>query len=119
MSLPPPPAELAFLTDRIGAEMTLRLIEQHGGTRLHVAKAPTPGSKLARDIGHDAALALAKVWGGDYLKVPLAREWRARVYQSRGGSYAKIARRLGVTEGTVWGYLNQAGMTNRQADLFG
>lgn len=121
MTEPPPPAELAFLTDRIGAEATLRLIELHGGTRVHVPKFPNQGVKLAREIGLAQAKALAEVWGGDYLKVPLCRYWRARVYRQRDGlSYPEIARKLGVTERAVWKYLSDAGMTTAppQPDLF-
>jgi len=118
MTEPPPPAELAFLTARIGAEATLKLLELHGGTRLHIPKHPNQGVRIAREIGLANARALAAHWGGDYLKVPLCRHWRARVYRSQGLSYADIARRLGVMEGTVWTYLRDAGMTAPQADLF-
>lgn len=122
---PPPitwsPAELAFLTDLIGVPATFRLIELHGGTRVRVPKGVNQGSRLARDIGLDPARRLAERWGGDMLKVPLARYWRARVYRSRGDSYRTIARRIGVNEGTVHTYLRAAGMTThgaQQLDLF-
>ena len=119
MTLPAPPAELAFLTDRIGAAATLKLIELHGGTRVHVPKFPNQGVKLAREIGLAEAKALAEIWGGDYLKVPLCKYWRARVYRHGGASYPEIARKLGVTERAVWKYLSDAGMTTPpQPDLF-
>lgn len=115
------PAELAFLTDLIGVAATFRLIEMHGGTRVRVPKGVNQGSKLARDIGLPEARLLAERWGGDTLKVPLARYWRARVYRERGDSYRTIARKIGVNEGTVHTYLRAAGMTARgpeQMDLF-
>ncbi len=118
MTNPPPPAELEFLSDLIGAEATLRLIELHGGTRVHVPKSPNQGSKLSRDIGLTAAKALAARWGGDTLKVPLARYWRARIYRMNGRTYREIARLLGVNEGTVHTYLRAARMTVQQLDLF-
>lgn len=118
LPMPPPPQQLEHLTSRIGAESTLRLIELHGGVRIHVPKRVTARTKLAREIGEDAARALSAHWGGDFLSVPLAREWRARVYKARGASYSVIARRLQVTEHAVWRILNRAGMTEAQGDLF-
>jgi len=112
------PAELAFLTDLIGVPATFRLIEMHAGVRVKIPKTVNQGTKLARDIGMEPARLLAARWGGDTLKVPLARYWRARVYRARGLSYSAIARRLGVTEGTVHTLLRAAGMTNQQRDLF-
>ena len=44
MTQPPPPAELAWLTDVIGAEAALVLIEKHGGTRLYIPKEPNQGT---------------------------------------------------------------------------
>ncbi len=115
------PAELRFLTDLIGVPAAFRLIELHGGARVSVPKGVNQGSRLARDIGLAEARRLAARWGGDTLKVPLARYWRARVYRAQGLSYRAIARRLGVTEGTVHTYLRAAGMTGdavKQLDLF-
>jgi hypothetical protein len=116
------PAELHELTSLIGIPATFRLIELRAGTRVRVPKTVNQGTKLAREIGLASARQLAERWGGDDLKVPLARHWRARVYRARGDSYSTIARRLGVNEGTVHTYLRNAGMTNRptaQLDLFG
>ncbi|MBR0681935.1 hypothetical protein GXW74_15680 [Roseomonas eburnea] len=115
---PPPPAELDTLTRAIGADALLRLIEAHAGTRVYVPIEPNQGSPLARLIGLDAARALAKIRPGAALKVPLAREWRVRLYRSRGESYSTIARRLGITESTVGKLLAQAGQTRAQLDLF-
>lgn len=115
------PAELSWLTSLIGIPATFRLIELRHGTRVRVPKTVNQGTKLAREIGLQAARSLAKRWGGDDLKVPLARHWRARVYRARGESYSTIARRLGVNEGTVHTYLRAAGMTGQaspQLDLF-
>lgn len=113
-----PPAELHYLSDLIGPEATLRLIEAFGGTRLYVPKAPNQGSRLAHAIGLDAARALATAWGRDTMLVPIARAWRVRVYRARGDTYAAIARRLGIREDSVWKILRAAEMTARQTDLF-
>lgn len=115
---PPPPAELAWLADHIGADATLRLIEAHGGTRLYVPEKPNQGSPLARLVGLSQARALADRYGGDYIRVPLARNWRVRLYRQRGETYPAIARRLGITESQVGKILTAAGSTTRQLNLF-
>ena len=114
MSIPAAPAELAPLTSLIGDHAALLLIEAHGGTRLYIARR---GDALATVIGAQAAAALAAELGGEYLKVPTAKFWRARVYRARGMSYALIARRLGATESSVWRWLNAGGDTRRQLEM--
>jgi hypothetical protein len=115
---PPPPAELAWLSDAIGADATLKLIELHGGRRLYIPKAPNQGSQIAREIGLPAAQALAVLRGGEELKVPLARAWRVRLYRSRRWTWSVIAGKLGMTESQVGKLLRAAGATNPQPDLF-
>ena len=115
---PPPPAELAHLTDLIGADALLRLIEAYGCTRLYIPETPTEDTLLAKVIGLRLACIMANRYGGDYLKVPLSRNWRVRVYRARGWSYAEIARHLGMTESTVGKILHAAGITQRQLTLF-
>lgn len=104
-SLPPVPAELARIADVIGAEPTLALIEAHGGTRLYVPHALTPGHKLIKLLGREAAQRLVAQHGGARLAVPLCKWWVARCYRARGDSIIKIARRLNASERAVWGYL--------------
>jgi hypothetical protein len=117
-TLPPPPAELAHLVRLIGADAMLRLIEARGGTRLYVPQVPDDASPIAADIGLEAARALAREYGGETIKVPTCKVWRARVYHARGLSYAKIARRLGCTESTVWRLLAPAATRATQLSLF-
>lgn len=110
--LPPAPQELAGLVRLIGAAATFRLVELHGGTRLPVPREANQGVRLAREVGLDAARALSAEFGGLSVKVPLAKAWLAAIYRERDGlSYAALARRLRVTEGTVWRWLEQAGQT--------
>jgi len=94
----PPIAET--LTALIGDRAYLALVEHYGGTRLYVPKTATL-SDLPGHIGDDPAGKLASAYGGEYLKVPLDRELRARHYKGRGLSNAEIARRLGITESGV------------------
>jgi hypothetical protein len=118
VTAPPPPAELAWLTTAIGAEATLRLIEEHGGTRVYIPKDVNQGSAARLGIPLNAARALAECFGGEHILVPIARAWRVRVYRAAGLAYPAIARRLGITERAVGRILTDAGLTQRQPDLF-
>jgi hypothetical protein len=115
----PPPAELAYLAERIGARATHALIEAAGGTRIHIPKAVNQGSKLSRLIGLEPARALAAWRGGEDVKIPLARHWRIRIRRAMGDSYQAIARRMGITEKAVHDNLHAARLTHPQPDLFG
>lgn len=114
----PPPAELAWLTDLIGADATLRLIEEHAGTRVYVPKEVNQGATARLGLSLPAARALSARFGGEHILVPLARAWRVRVYRAAGLTYPAIARRLGVTERAVGRILTDAGLTQQQPDLF-
>ena len=99
--LPPPPAEIAWITEVIGAEAALKLVATYGGTRLHVPKEINQGSQLALVIGLDAARQAARAWGGDRPKIPLHRTWMARCLRADGKSHREIALALRVVESTV------------------
>ena len=87
------------LLDLLGEEGLRRLAEFRGGARLYVSAA---GGALAGAIGAQAAGLLAQRYAGSYIRVPLAREIRARHYRGvLGLSNAAIARRLGITESGV------------------
>lgn len=96
-----PPAELDAFTSIIGAEATFRLIETNGGLRIYIPKHPNQGTLLARQIGLRAARQLAAEFGGEELKVPVARPWRVATYSINGLSARAIALRLCVCEETV------------------
>ena len=108
--LPPPTPELRRWVQRLGPDGTLRLIETHGGTRLYVPKSAN-ATDLAGELGADLLAALVAWRPGEHVMVPVARDWRAQVYQARGESYAQIARRLCMTENGVWAILNRSGLT--------
>ena len=116
--LPPPTDEVRRLVRQIGAEATLRLVEARAAARLYVPRQPDPDGELARIIGLAAAQALSAAAAGDYIKVPVARQWRVLVYHAQGRSYMDIAQRLGCSQNTVWRILNEHEMTRRQLDLF-
>jgi DNA-binding CsgD family transcriptional regulator len=101
------------LASIIGADATLALIEAKGGRRVHVPSGKGGGVSLARIIGAEAAGKLHASFGGMDIKVPIEAGWRIRLYRSRGLSYSEIAKKVGVTEKTVWANLRAANLTNR------
>lgn len=82
----------------IGVKAFVRLAEAFGGTRLYVPTSIDPNHEIVIAIGEDAARKLVERLAPDVIKVPLARELRARHYRANGQSNAQIARRLGITE---------------------
>ncbi len=110
------PPEIERLLTLVGAAATLALVEHYGGTRVHVRTGATSRNRLAEQLGAPAASALAAAFGGEYIRVPLAKAWRAQIYRAQGLSYAAIARRLGCSDVTVWEYLRGARQT-AQLDL--
>ncbi|SDA39340.1 hypothetical protein [Mesorhizobium qingshengii] len=87
----------AELLGLLGADDFLRLVEAFGGTRLYVPRSGDT-TEIAKHLGTAVATKLGNRYSGTYLRVPLAREQRARHYRGIGHSNADIARRLGMTE---------------------
>lgn len=81
----------------IGEEGLIRLAEEHGGIRLYVPK-NSEQSQLCATVGSDITSRLTRRYAGDYIRVPLVRDLRARHYRELGLSNAQIARKLGLTE---------------------
>jgi DNA-binding NarL/FixJ family response regulator len=113
-----PPVEIAYLVEALGEAGALRLIEEAGGTRVYVPHNPNQASTLARHVGLDGAKAMAKIRPVTWIKVPLCRDWRIKLYHARGMTYSGIARKLGMTESAVHRHLQAAGRTTAQTDLF-
>lgn len=56
----------------IALPKVLRLAERFGGCKLYVPKEVSGQQMLSRCIGAEAAQALAKAYGGDYIFIPRA-----------------------------------------------
>nr|WP_153315427.1 sigma factor-like helix-turn-helix DNA-binding protein [Agrobacterium tumefaciens] len=91
----------------LGEDGFFSLVEAHAGVRLYVPSDPER-SELSSTIGVDAAYRLAKAYPGGYIRVPLAREFRARRYVDAEMSNRDIAKRLGLTESGVERLLKRA-----------
>lgn len=79
----------------LGDEGFFTLVETFGGTRLYIAKS-SDGTQVSEVLGEAAAARLADTYGGNALRIPLARTLRARHYRAQGLSNPQIARRLGL-----------------------
>lgn len=118
---------VADLRAILGDDDFFALVEAHAGVRLYVPSDPTR-SELPTTIGITSATRLSKAYPGGYIKVPLARDFRALRYRESGLSNRDIARRLGLTETGVERLLKRARRANpgrgtkpkdtRQLDLF-
>ncbi|MES2987657.1 MAG: hypothetical protein V4808_07110 [Pseudomonadota bacterium] len=89
------------LKSLLGEAAFVALAEAFGGTRLYVPHTIPADHEIARAIGIEAAARLSKRLAPDTIRMPLARELRARHYRAHNLSNAAIARKLGLTEGGV------------------
>lgn len=92
---------LCNLAEHLTEAERVILADAHGGTRVYVPATLRPSTKLVQAIGVDAARRLRDAIGPGIIKLPLERELRAKHYRAQGESYARIARRLGLTEAGV------------------
>jgi len=111
-SLPPPTPELHLrrLIATLGSrEAALRVIEARGGLTVYIPH-HVERSELAAEFGEAILARLVADHGGNYLRVPLAKAWRAQCYRAQGLSHGAIAARLQMTEEGVRKSLRLAGI---------
>lgn len=102
------PAELAAFSAILPAGKVLHLVETYGGGRIYVPRRVRHGQVLSASLGIEAARALSAEFGGQQLKVPMCKWWRARVYGGQGVAQREISRRLGLSEAAVYRHLQSA-----------
>lgn len=86
------------LLGTLGKHGLLELLEHYAGCRLFVPKMDGEASNIIPRLSRDVSLKLSERFGGDSLRVPIMREFRALCLRNEGLSNAKIARSLGITE---------------------
>jgi hypothetical protein len=98
------------VSDKLGTEELLALLgeaafialaEAFGGRRILVPANIKAEHEIALAIGPEAAERLSRQIAPDVIRVPLARDLRARHYRNAGMSYGRIATMLGMTETSV------------------
>ncbi len=117
------PQILAEIADATSLGTALVIVHAYGGTRLYVPEHPKKGMALYDLIGADDALALAELFGGDRIDVPLFSYGRTAQLDRRikemalaGASRPDIARDLGITERTVYRHLSTRPMKAKRND---
>ena len=82
----------------LGEDGLIALAEAFGGRRLYIPRAIGRDHEIAAALGMVKATKLTDYYAGAQLRVPLARELRARQYRAGGLSNGEIATRLGMAE---------------------
>ncbi len=85
------------LHDLLGDDGYLLLLEHYAGVRLYVPH--TSGcSQLTDALTRQHAMRLCAAFAGEYIRVPLGREFIVLQYRKKGFSTRKIVRTLRITE---------------------
>ena len=104
--IPRPTAQVAPYFEVLGPELTVEFLLQFGGAELHFSNDPKGRSAVEKLIGSDKAKALAASPSRSLQRrVPLAKQWLARMLHWQGRSAADIARTLRATDVSVRGWL--------------
>lgn len=82
----------------LGVDALVALAERFGGRRLYIPQTIGPEHEIAAAIGTEEAAKLSRRYSLAYIRVPLARDLRARHYRARGLSNGEICSKLGITE---------------------
>ncbi|MEP0153572.1 MAG: helix-turn-helix domain-containing protein [Paracoccaceae bacterium] len=106
---PKPPAQVEPYMEALGLDDTLKFLEAFGGTEIYIATHPTARSQVVDLLGFPKAKMLADVEARLQSRVPLVKEWRAKVYFSQGLKTVEIARKLGVADASVRRWLAKPG----------
>ncbi len=96
-----PPAMVA-LHDVLGDDGLLALVERYGGTRLSVPGRLDQDAPLAQVLPIEQARQLVERWGPTTLQIALCKTWRIHLLRQRRLSYDVVARRVGVSQKTVY-----------------
>lgn len=103
---PKPTAQVEPYFQVLGPELTVEFLLQFGGAELNFSTNPKGRSAVEKLIGPDKTKALAESPNRALQKrVPLAKQWLARVLHWQGHSAADIARTLRVSDVSVRGWL--------------
>lgn len=120
------PDGLRRIADVIGVELTLRLVDEHGGVAQHyLPKRPREHHAWARTIGFEAYSALCAALGGERIDIPRAafrhlKKTAILELLDSGLSLREISRRVRCTERYVHMVAHAAhrGSDSRQVKLF-
>lgn len=100
---------LSLVSEVCGESSVHALIAAHGGTAAYVPRYPAPKHILCQTLGLDDVRKIADAFGSGWVEIPLGEtsfvaRSRAAVSDltAEGQSARKIARRLGISQRTVF-----------------
>lgn len=112
------PAHIQPYVTAVGIEKTVRFLLAFGGSYVYLSTRPQDRSAVAKELGKEAAIALAEQAGVGSARVPTGKPFiAAHLRYNKQLTVNEIARRLHVTDVTVRKWL--ADGEARQLDLFG
>jgi len=107
------PSSMQFVSDLIGLEPTLRLLEVYGGRNVYIPKKVRENHPIAQVAGPEALEKLAAEFGGLALQFPMAA-WaqakaRNRVIRAKrtAASGSELARDFKLSERQIWKILGK------------
>lgn len=121
------PQTIAEISEIVGIDATLRLVEAWGGVRLYVPRQMPEDHLLVSTLGREEAELLAEHYGGETIlisrclaAVRAVRNTRIQKDRENGVSIALLALRHSLTERQVYSILaaNATPGDDRQASLF-
>ena len=92
--MPRPTAQVAPFVEALGAETVVAFLLAYGGAELYMGNDPKGRSSHDAMLGYDKARALAAIAHRLPRRVPLAKQWLARMLNCQGQSTSGIARTL-------------------------
>lgn len=106
--MPKPTPQVEPFFEVLGPDLTVAFLLQFGGAELVLSNDPKGRSAVEKLIGSEKAKALAESRNRSMQKrVPLAKQWLARMLHWQGHSGAHIARTLRATDVSVRGWLKE------------
>jgi Mor family transcriptional regulator len=108
-------APLLDIIKTIGLPAAMKLVENFGGTRIYIPLPQniTADHGIAKVIGLEATLALARLWPKEYPSIPLARRHlriivKGEILRDKDKlSVPELARKYETTERNIYRYLSE------------
>lgn len=102
LPMPRPTAHVCPYVDCLGPQLAVRFLLSFGGAELYLASDPKGRSAAEAVVGPDGVARMADhPLIGQRVRVPLARQWLARMLHWQGHSTAEIARTIRASDVSV------------------
>lgn len=107
--IPRPPAHLAPYLEVLGWELAIRFLLSFGGAKLYMPEVARGRSEAEAMLGKERLDALSERLGAKLtIRVPTGNPWIIATLRARGMAVNEIARKVRVTDVTVYKWLHHA-----------